>query len=67
MALRQLTVWEFVSQLIDLKKAAVCQAAQKHRSTLKNPPKTPDEYLDTLNRQGLPQSATTLRSLCDEI
>lgn len=58
---------EFVSQLIDLKKAAVCQAAQKHRSTLKNPPKTPDEYLDTLNRQGLPQSATTLRSLCDEI
>lgn len=58
---------EFILHLIDLNSAAVCKAAQKHRRTLKNPPKTPDEYLDTLLKQGLPQSTTTLRELCDEI
>ena len=41
----------------------VCQSAQKQRKTLKNPPLTLEQYLDTLMRQGLPQSATALGSL----
>jgi hypothetical protein len=36
----------------------------KPRLSLKNPPKTPAEYLDTLLVQGLPQSVATLRELC---
>lgn len=58
---------EFILHLLDLNPAMVCGAAERQRSRLKNPPKTPDEYLDTLLRQGLPQSVTTLRELCYQI
>lgn len=46
----------FVQNLIDLNPQAVCTAAQKQRQTLKNPPKTTDEYLDTLLKSGLRQT-----------
>ncbi|MCC3432766.1 MAG: PIN domain-containing protein, partial [Microcoleus sp. PH2017_04_SCI_O_A] len=36
----------------------------KQRIRLKNPPKTPDEYLQTLVELGLPLSATRMRELC---
>jgi hypothetical protein len=58
---------EFILHLLDLNSAAVCEAAQRQRSRLKNPPKTFDEYLDTLLKQGLPQSTATLREWCYEI
>lgn len=58
---------EFILHLLDLNPVMVCAAAERQRSRLKNPPKTPDEYLDTLLRQGLPQSVTTLGELCYEI
>ncbi len=58
---------EFILSLIDINLAAVCTAAQKQRRTLKNPPKTPDEYLDTLSNLGLKLSSATLRSLCTDI
>ena len=35
-------------------------AAEEHRLSLKIPPKTQDEYLDTLRKQGLPQTAERL-------
>lgn len=54
---------EFVLRLIDIDEAVVCAAAQRQRKTLKNPPKTPDEYLETLLEQGLTLSAATLRTL----
>jgi predicted nucleic acid-binding protein len=54
----------FILRLLDLNSDAVCQAAQKQRLRLRNPPKTPDEYLETLINQGLPQSASRLRQLC---
>jgi len=54
---------EFILDLIDIDSAKVCQSAQKQRKTLKNPPLTLEQYLDTLMRQGLPQSATALGSL----
>ena len=57
----------FILDLFDLNPKAICKAAQRQRSRLKNPPKLPDEYLDTLVEQGLPQTAARLRDLCDEI
>ncbi len=53
---------DFVFYLLDLHPAQVCQAAANHRQSLKNPPKTVDEYLDTLIRQGLTQTVALLRT-----
>jgi predicted nucleic acid-binding protein len=58
---------EFIMHLIDLNQSKVCAAAEEQRKSLRNPPKTPDEYLDTMLRQGLPQTATLLRSLCYQL
>jgi predicted nucleic acid-binding protein len=58
---------EFIQDLIDLDTKAVGTAAQKQRQTLKNPPKTSDEYLDTLLNTGLKQTVATLKLLCVEI
>ena len=52
---------DFIFDLLDLHPALVCQAAANHRRSLKNPPKTADEYLDTLLKQGLTQTAGLLR------
>jgi hypothetical protein len=54
---------EFILHLLNLNPAMVCSAAEIQRMRLKNPPKTPDEYLDTLLKQGLPQSMSMLREL----
>ena len=58
---------EFILHLLDLNPGKVCAAAERHRRTLKNPPKAPAEYLDTLLKQGLPQSVATLRELCYQV
>ena len=55
---------EFIRHLIDLNSAIVCQTAKQHRNSLKNPPKTQDEYLDTLLNQGLPETNSALRKFC---
>lgn len=52
---------EFIRNLIDLAPAPVCEAVSAHRSSLKNPPKTIDQYLETLSRQSLPQTVSALR------
>lgn len=44
---------DFVSDLIDLDPAAVCAAVKVVRGRLRNPPRTADEYLLTLEGQGL--------------
>jgi predicted nucleic acid-binding protein len=54
---------EFIRHLLDLNSRIICQAAEQHRIGLKNPPKTTEEYLDTLLKQGLPQTALTLREI----
>lgn len=51
---------EFVLHLLDLAPEAVIAAAETHRQSLKNPAKTMSEYLETLERQGLTQTATAL-------
>ncbi len=52
---------EFVLHLIDLAPGIVAEAAQHHRESLKNPPKTVDEYLTTLEALGLTQTVSALR------
>jgi predicted nucleic acid-binding protein len=52
---------EFVLHLLHLAPGSVVAAAQAHRQSLKNPPKTIVEYLDTLERQGLAQTVSVLR------
>lgn len=52
---------DFILDLLDPQPALVCQAVANQRRTLKNPPKTVDEYLDTLLKQGLTQTVGVLR------
>lgn len=54
---------EFINHLIGLYPAEVLQAAEEHRHSLKNPQKTVEEYLDSLLRQGLIETVTTLSRL----
>jgi hypothetical protein len=58
---------EFVAHLLDLAPAVVCGAAKKQRESLKNPPKTVDEYLQSLERQGLALTVAALRQFADLI
>jgi predicted nucleic acid-binding protein len=52
---------EFVLPLLDLAPGLVVSAAQRHRQSLRKPPKTVEEYLETLARQGLPRTVSVLR------
>ncbi len=52
---------DFIVDLLDLHPAGVLESAASHRRSLKNPPKTADEYLDTLLAQGLTQSVAVMR------
>jgi hypothetical protein len=52
---------EFIVDLLDLHATRVCQAAANHRRSLRNPPMSVDAFLDTLLRQGLPQTVDHLR------
>ena len=53
---------DFIFDLFDLHPGQVCEAAANHRRSLKHPPKTADEYLDTLLKQGLTQTVGLLRA-----
>ena len=52
---------EFVLHLLDLAPGIVAEAARHNRESLKNPPKTIDEYLNTLEALGLTQTVSALR------
>jgi hypothetical protein len=52
---------EFILHLLDLAPGIVCRAADHHRQTLKKPPRTIEEYLDSLEGKGLTQTASVLR------
>ncbi|HEX9198829.1 MAG TPA: PIN domain-containing protein [Acidobacteriaceae bacterium] len=51
---------EFILYLFDISPALVAEAAENHRTSLKNPVKTVEEYLHSLESQGLPRTATAL-------
>ncbi|MEQ8752610.1 MAG: PIN domain-containing protein [Coleofasciculus sp. G1-WW12-02] len=57
---------DFISDLIDLRPGKVAEAAQICRKRLKNPPKSVNEYLETLLKQGLTVSVSILREIDDE-
>lgn len=47
---------------MDLELADVCAAMKRHRQSLKYPPKSVDEYLALLERQGLSATANRLHA-----
>lgn len=51
---------DFIADLFDLDQVAVLEAAQAQRASLKNPPRTVEEFLDRLTAQGLTQSVKLL-------
>lgn len=51
---------EFIPHLIDLSPGAVVTAAKLQRQSLRNPPKSAEEFLDSLARQGLPETVVRL-------
>jgi hypothetical protein len=49
--------------LFDLDASKVLEAAASHRRSLKHPAKTVEDYLDTLLRQGIPETVSALKSM----
>lgn len=58
---------DFVVNLLRQSPEAVCLAARRQRTSLKNPPLSTGEYLAALERQGLANTVFLLRSLTDQI
>jgi hypothetical protein len=54
---------DFVIALLDPFPNLVLDAARIHRASLKNPPKTQDDYLAELDAQGLSKSVSAIRDL----
>lgn len=57
---------DFISDLLDLKPSKVVAAAKICQQRLKNPPKSFEEYLEILLKQGLTISVSMLQELYDE-
>lgn len=57
----------FVRGLLDLHEAVTLAAVARHRASLRNPPKSVDDYLDTLLAQELPETVAALRRGRDHI
>ncbi len=58
---------EFAAELLDARPDAVAEVARAHRAALKNPAKTPDEYLGSLAAVGLSWTATALAAFKDRL
>lgn len=56
---------DFVRHLIALDLSAVCGAFKRQRASLKSPPQSAEQLLDTLERQGLATSVADLRPLAE--
>ena len=56
---------EFLLSLFDQAPGVVCGAVKRQREGLRNPPKTAEELLATLEGQGLTQSVARLRQFVD--
>ena len=54
---------DFIRTLLELAPGVVAGAARDHRDSLKNPAKTVEEYVVTLEAQGLTQTVSVLRDL----
>lgn len=58
---------EFIVQLIGLWRETVIHAVYEHRASLKRPAKTVEEYLTTLESQGLSRTVMELRRDADKL
>ena len=58
---------DFIADLLDSEPHAVCAAIQRQRQALRKPPLSPNDFLTTLERQGLTQTVQRLRTLIDQI
>jgi hypothetical protein len=56
---------DFLLYLLDLAPGVVCAAVKQQRESLRNPPKTAQELLATLESQGLTQAVARLRKFID--
>jgi len=55
---------EFILRVIALNPLVVRETVETHQQALKNPPKTPAEYLATLSNQRLPGTVAALSQIC---
>ncbi|TWU34889.1 PIN domain-containing protein [Novipirellula artificiosorum] len=53
---------DFLVGLLDVAPGVVCAAVKRQRESLRNPPKTTEELLTTLESQGLTQAVARLRT-----
>lgn len=58
---------QFLTHLLDLAPNVVCAAAKRQRQSLKKPPKTVAEFLETLEATGLAQTVARLREFAELI
>ena len=56
---------DFLLGLLDLEPGAFCGAVKRQRESLRNPPKTAQELLGTLEGHGLTQTVARLRQFID--
>lgn len=54
---------EFIAHLLDREPQAVAAAARRQRASLRNPPRSVAEYLETLERAELAQTVQRLRAM----
>ena len=59
--------WAFIADLIDIYPMKVATAAKTCCKRLKNPPKSINEYLEILLKQGLTVTTSLLRQYCYEV
>jgi hypothetical protein len=53
---------DFVLRLMDLDEEMVCEAIERQRAALKNPPKSVTDHLETLRAQGLLKTVERLKA-----
>jgi hypothetical protein len=53
---------DFIFHQFGLDHPTVLISAQRCKARLKNPPKSAEDYLDTLEKQGLPKTVAELRT-----
>lgn len=58
---------DFLSQQLSSFPDVFCSAVKQHRASLRNPPKSVEEYLETLNAQNLAQTVSNLQMFVDVI
>jgi predicted nucleic acid-binding protein len=56
---------DFINHLLDLAPGSVCAAVKRQREGLRNPPKSAEELLATLESLGLAQTVARLRGFID--